>query len=149
MILHLIFCIIYLHNSFSGQKDCRANSFVGTAEYVSPELLTAKSACKASDIWALGCIVYQLLAGKPPFHATTEYLVFQRITKLDLDIPGGFPEVGSDLVTKLLVLDPTQRLGSESFGGYELLKAHDFYNGELHRSYTKTWFECVPCINRN
>ena len=119
-----------MHDSHSGEKDCKANSFVGTAEYVSPELLTAKSACKASDIWALGCIVYQLLAGKPPFHATTEYLVFQRITKLDLDIPGGFPEVGSDLVTKLLVLDPTQRLGSESFGGYELLKSHEFYNGE-------------------
>ena len=102
---------------------------MGTAEYVSPELLTAKSACKASDIWALGCIVYQLLAGKPPFHATTEYLVFQRITKLDLVIPGGFPEIGSDLVTKLLVLDPEKRLGAESSGGYKLLKIHEFYEG--------------------
>ena len=82
--------------------------------------------------------MYQLLAGKPPFHATTEYLVFQRITKLDLVIPGGFPEIGSDLVNKLLVLDPTKRLGSESFGGYEPLKMHEFYQGESQLSPVRT-----------
>jgi len=42
----------------------RASSFVGTAEYVSPELLTDKNACKASDLWAFGCIIFQLLAGR-------------------------------------------------------------------------------------
>src|SRR5690606_21676946 len=42
--------------------DGRAPSFVGTAEYVSPELLTNKNSCKASDLWAFGCIIYQLLA---------------------------------------------------------------------------------------
>ena len=47
----------------------RANSFVGTAEYVSPELLQNKVAFKSSDLWALGCIIYQFLAGRPPFHA--------------------------------------------------------------------------------
>ncbi|XP_014872385.1 putative 3-phosphoinositide-dependent protein kinase 2 isoform X2 [Poecilia latipinna] len=53
----------------SDSKQARANSFVGTAQYVSPELLTEKSACKSSDLWALGCIIYQLVAGLPPFRA--------------------------------------------------------------------------------
>lgn len=47
----------------------RRNSFVGTAQYVSPELLTDKKACPASDLWALGCIIYQMVAGITPFHA--------------------------------------------------------------------------------
>uniref|UniRef100_F6ZD74 3-phosphoinositide-dependent protein kinase 1 n=2 Tax=Monodelphis domestica TaxID=13616 RepID=F6ZD74_MONDO len=64
-------------------KQARANSFVGTAQYVSPELLTEKSACKSSDLWALGCIIYQLVAGLPPFRAGNEYLIFQYIHDLD------------------------------------------------------------------
>lgn len=56
----------------SDNKKVRANSFVGTAQYVSPELLTDKSACKSSDLWALGCIIYQLVAGLPPFRAGNE-----------------------------------------------------------------------------
>ena len=51
----------YMSDSIASMDD-RASSFVGTAEYVSPELLTDKNACKASDLWAFGCIIYQLLA---------------------------------------------------------------------------------------
>jgi 3-phosphoinositide dependent protein kinase-1 len=110
-------------------KTTRANSFVGTAEYVSPELLTDKLACKSSDLWALGCIIYQLLAGLPPFHAVNEYQCFQKITKLEYQFPDGFPEAGADLVQKLLVLDPTKRIGCDECGGYAALKAHNFYAG--------------------
>ena len=84
----------------------RANSFVGTAQYVSPELLSEKTACKrfvswglhfcasgyvSSDLWALGCIIYQLLAGAVPFRAGNEYLTFKKIAALDYTIPEGFP----------------------------------------------------------
>lgn len=68
----------------------RASSFVGTAEYVSPELLTDKNACKASDLWAFGCIIFQLLAGRPPFKAANEYLTFQKIVALEYEFPTGF-----------------------------------------------------------
>ncbi|NXT66020.1 PDPK1 kinase, partial [Chaetops frenatus] len=81
----------------------RANSFVGTAQYVSPELLTEKSACKSSDLWALGCIIYQLVAGLPPFRAGNEYLIFQKIIKLEYDFPEKFFPKAKDLVEKLLV----------------------------------------------
>ena len=106
-----------------GSEDNRANSFVGTAEYVSPELLKDKNACKASDLWAFGCIIYQLLAGRPPFKAGNEYQTFQKIVALDYEFPNGFPEVARDLVQKLLVLDPSDRL---SIGG---IKHHPFFQG--------------------
>lgn len=105
----------------------RANSFVGTAQYVSPELLTEKSACKSSDLWALGCILYQLVAGLPPFRAGNEYLIFQKIIKLEYGFPEKFFPKAKDLVEKLLVLEATKRLGCEEMGGYEPLKAHSFF----------------------
>ncbi|KAM8960421.1 3-phosphoinositide-dependent protein kinase 1 [Pelodytes ibericus] len=111
----------------SDSRQARANSFVGTAQYVSPELLTEKSACKSSDLWALGCIVYQLVAGLPPFRAGNEYLIFQKIIKLEYDFPEKFFPKAKDLVEKLLVLDPIRRLGCEDRGGYGPLKAHPFF----------------------
>lgn len=115
-------------DSFAGEPldgidDNRANSFVGTAEYVSPELLTNKTACKASDLWAFGCIIYQLLAGRPPFKAANEYQTFQKIVNLDYEFPSAFPPVAKDLVERLLVLDPAKRLSLEH------IKNHDFFAG--------------------
>ncbi|GAV27319.1 hypothetical protein PMKS-000783 [Pichia membranifaciens] len=91
-------------------RDTRANSFVGTAEYVSPELLNDKYCGKAADIWALGCIIYQMIAGKPPFKATNEYLTFQKIQKLQYAFTAGFPIVIRDLIKRILVLKPRERL---------------------------------------
>jgi 3-phosphoinositide dependent protein kinase-1 len=106
-----------------GADSDRAQSFVGTAEYVSPELLTDKNACKASDLWAFGCIIYQLLAGRPPFKAGNEYQTFQKIVGLDYTFPEGFPPLAKDLVERLLVLDPLTRLPMEH------IKNHAFFDG--------------------
>lgn len=116
--------------------DTKANSFVGTAEYVSPELLTDKAACKASDLWAFGCIVFQLLSGRPPFKAANEYQTFQKIVNLDYEFPKGFPPVAKDLVERLLVLDPARRLNIEH------IKNHEFFDGvEWGR---KLWKQKAP-----
>ncbi|XP_078096475.1 3-phosphoinositide-dependent protein kinase 1-like [Mustelus asterias] len=111
----------------SDSTQARANSFVGTAQYVSPELLTEKSACKSSDLWALGCIIYQLVAGLPPFRAGNEYLIFQKIIKLEYEFPEKFFPKAKELVQQLLVSEHTKRLGCEELGGYGLLKAHPFF----------------------
>lgn len=114
---------IEAENPLDASEDTKANSFVGTAEYVSPELLTDKKACKSSDLWAFGCIIYQLLAGRPPFKAGNEYLTFQKIVALEYQFPTGFPEVAKDLVERLLVLDPASRLSIEH------IKNHEFFDG--------------------
>ncbi|CAH1795012.1 unnamed protein product [Owenia fusiformis] len=110
-----------------GQK--RKNSFVGTAQYVSPEVLTSKKAYYSSDLWALGCIIYQLLSGLPPFRGGHEYQIFQKITKLEYEFPEGFSPTARDLVEKLLVLEPEGRLGCEEMGGFDKLKKHPFFEG--------------------
>ncbi|ROV95133.1 hypothetical protein VSDG_05825 [Cytospora chrysosperma] len=108
----------------AAEESSRAASFVGTAEYVSPELLTDKTAGKASDVWAFGCIIYQLLVGRPPFKGGTEYLTFQKIVGLEYDFPAGFPPAARDLVERCLVLDPGMRLTIEH------IKNHEFFDGQ-------------------
>jgi len=105
------------------QESQRAQSFVGTAEYVSPELLRDKHACKASDLWAFGCIIFQLLSGRPPFKAQNPYQTFQKIVNLEYEFPQGFPPAAKDLVERLLVLDPQRRLSIEH------IKNHEFFDG--------------------
>ncbi|KAG7855929.1 hypothetical protein KL919_004322 [Ogataea angusta] len=102
-------------------SDVRANSFVGTAEYVSPELLNDKYCGKAADVWALGCIIYQMIAGKPPFKATNEYLTFQKVLKLQYAFSAGFPMVIRDLVKRILVLKPKDRITIQE------IKKHYFF----------------------
>lgn len=104
----------------------RRNSFVGTAQYVSPELLTSNYVCYASDLWALGCVLYQMITGKTPFSAGSEYLIFQKIMKLEYEFPEGFDKIAKDFVEKLLVLDPEKRLGAKDAKPYQSLREHEF-----------------------
>ncbi|KAG1467551.1 hypothetical protein G6F56_004353 [Rhizopus delemar] len=104
-----------------------SRSFVGTAEYVSPELLSSEPVSKEADYWALGCVIYQMLTGKSPFKAATDYLIFQKIKNLEYVIPNDFPPIAKDLVQRLLVSDPSKRLGAER--GIEAIKEHPFFEG--------------------
>lgn len=111
--------------------DVRAKSFVGTAEYVSPELLESKYCGKPGDIWAFGCIIYQMIAGKPPFRATNEYLTFQKITKLQYAFSAGFPTVIRDLIKKILVLQPSRRATIPEIQNHYFFQSIDFDDFDL------------------
>ncbi|KYQ90285.1 putative protein serine/threonine kinase [Tieghemostelium lacteum] len=110
-------------------QKTRANSFVGTAEYVSPELISNKETSTDSDLWALGCILYQLTTGRLPFRGKTEFLTFQKVSNRDLVYPTNINPVTKDLIGKLLVMKPSDRLGSLSNGGFSELKKHEFFQG--------------------
>lgn len=100
----------------------RSKSFVGTAEYVSPELLIDSYTDSRCDIWAFGCILFQMIAGKPPFKATNEYLTFQKVIKVQFAFTAGFPTIVRDLIKKILVKNPNKRLTIPE------IKSHLFYS---------------------
>ena len=69
------------------EREPKGSTFVGTAEYVSPEVLLDKESGPSSDLWALGCILYQFFAGKAPFKGKTEFLTFNLIIKGEIIYP--------------------------------------------------------------
>ena len=93
-----------------GAEGGRA-SFVGTADYVSPEVLNECGATQSSDLWGLGCIVYHLLAGRSPFLAegagnpiAREYQTLENVKHhRPAAFPEGFPAAARALVGALLV----------------------------------------------
>lgn len=109
----------------------RRASFVGTAQYVSPEILKGNAAHLSTDLWSYGCIIYQMIAGVPPFRGGTEYLIFQKILNGDYSFPDGFDSRASDLITKLLQFNPKERLGSDDTKEtrYQSIRNHPFFNG--------------------
>ena len=111
-----------------------AEKFVGTPEYVSPEVLGDKPAGFGSDIWALGIMLYQMFYGKTPFKEKTNYLIFKKIDQLKIDFDPNvkIPEEAKDLIKKILVKDPATRLGAGETGSeYDIahLKSHPFFKG--------------------
>jgi 3-phosphoinositide dependent protein kinase-1 len=106
----------------------RTQSFVGTPEYIAPELLDARDTCRATDLFALGSIVFQMITGRPPFKAKTEYLTIEKVKALDYQFPEGFPDVPAAFCKALLVRDPALRLGAGP-DGYAKLRAHELFAG--------------------
>ncbi|XP_057798841.1 3-phosphoinositide-dependent protein kinase 2-like [Salvia miltiorrhiza] len=117
--------ITVLPNAASDDKAC---TFVGTAAYVPPEVLNSSPATFGNDLWALGCTVYQMLAGISPFKDASEWLIFQRIVARDLRFPDYFSDEARDLIDQLLDMDPSRRPGAGT-GGYAILKNHSFFKG--------------------
>lgn len=113
------------HEEFNGEKidynsvdaspevsdTDRKGSFVGTAEYVSPELLKHNVCGFESDIWAIGCILYQFFHGVPPFKGSTEYLTFEKIINVDYSYksPIPLPPDVIQLIDLILVSEPSAR----------------------------------------
>jgi serine/threonine protein kinase len=87
---------------------------LGTPGFIAPEqILDAQSADIRADIYSLGCTLFALLAGRPPFQADSLYDLFQAHISRDAD-PLNFvrPEVPSELaalVTKMMAKDPNRR----------------------------------------
>lgn len=78
------------------------------------QVLSNDAVTAALDLWALGCIIYQMLVGKAPFKAASEYLTFQLIADASYSFPAhpALPPAAEDIIRKLLVVDAGARLGA-------------------------------------
>ncbi|KAL1541371.1 serine/threonine-protein kinase D6PKL2-like [Salvia divinorum] len=109
--------------------EARSNSFVGTHEYLAPEIIKGEGHGSAVDWWTFGVFLYELLYGKTPFkgHGNDETLA--NVVLQNLRFPDS-PIVSfqaRDLIRRLLVKEPENRLGTET--GAAEIKRHPFFDG--------------------
>lgn len=121
----------FLDDMIEESKDMvkeRRGTFVGTVNYLAPEMIQECQATCASDLWAFGCIIFKALTGKVPFPGTNITTVYPLILARKVDWPKDLDPQAKDLIDKLLQLDPLDRLGCKGTShDMEALKAHPFF----------------------
>eukprot|EP00873_Tetraselmis_striata_P034521 jgi/Tetstr1/454785/TSEL_004036.t1 len=87
-----------------------AYSKVGTPLYFSPELCEEKPYDEKSDVWAFGCLIYELTAGRPPFTAANQVALARKVVhEPPPPLPPQFSRELGALVASMLQKDPRQR----------------------------------------
>ncbi|KAJ9695142.1 hypothetical protein PVL29_010575 [Vitis rotundifolia] len=109
--------------------DARSNSFVGTHEYLAPEIIKGEGHGSAVDWWTFGVFLYELLYGKTPFKGSGNDETLTNVVLQSLKFPDS-PIISfqaRDLIRGLLMKEPENRLGSER--GAAEIKQHPFFEG--------------------
>jgi len=98
-------------NDDESPKASLLHTTCGTPNYVAPEVLEDKGYNGfQSDIWSMGVILYVLLAGFLPFDEPTMSALFRKIKRAEYSFPSWFSNSAKDLLGKILVADPSQRM---------------------------------------
>ncbi|KAL4398422.1 hypothetical protein AHAS_Ahas01G0290300 [Arachis hypogaea] len=114
--------------------EARSKSFVGTHEYLAPEVILGQGHGSAVDWWTFGVFLYEMLYGRTPFKGENNEKTLLNILKMPLVFPRiavtsskEYEEMVKvqDLISKLLVKNPNKRIGS-CMGSLEI-KRHDFF----------------------
>ncbi|KAJ4969903.1 hypothetical protein NE237_003002 [Protea cynaroides] len=109
--------------------NARSNSFVGTHEYLAPEIIKGEGHGSAVDWWTFGIFLYELLFGKTPFKGLANEYTLANVVSQSLKFPDS-PIVSfqaKDLIRGLLIKEPENRLGS--LKGATEIKQHPFFEG--------------------
>lgn len=112
-----------------------AQTQIGTPTHISPEVVLGKSYDFKSDIWGLGCIVYEICCQKPPFLSKNLNEIFEKIKNAKYaDIPKTYSQTLSDLIRIMLKVEPKRRPTA-----YQLLTSGALKEDlDLYTQYVKT-----------
>jgi tetratricopeptide (TPR) repeat protein len=121
----------------------RAGVLLGTAPYMSPEQVRGEPADKRADIWAFGCVLYEMLSGKPPFAGRTVSDTLAAILRAEPDgdaLPDDTPDAVRSLLRRCLQKDTDRRLHDIADARIEVEEVSERESGQSRkRGRTLRW----------
>lgn len=95
----------------------------GTPYYASPEVWKDKPYDSKSDVWSLGCILYEMAGLKPPFRADTMEGLYKKVIKGDFErIPSCYSQDLSTIISLMLQVKPSQRISCDAILGLPFIQ---------------------------
>ena len=92
-------------------KSSLNETYCGSAEYMSPEMLNGESYSYGIDYYSLGAVLYEMVTGLPPFYSTDQAEMFKNVLEKEIEYPEQFisPKLKS-LLRLMLNKDPSHRI---------------------------------------
>mmetsp|Transcript_18134 Transcript_18134/g.45671 ORF Transcript_18134/g.45671 Transcript_18134/m.45671 type:complete len:716 (-) Transcript_18134:454-2601(-) len=110
------------------KRGSKTYTLCGTPEYLAPEIIMAKGHGAAADWWALGVLIWELVAGAPPFMDDDRLAMFRKACAREVSWPKHFSPQLRSLLDRLLDPNPLFRLGSGRGGSAEV-RQHPWFAG--------------------
>ena len=100
-----------------------ATTFCGSPAYLAPEILEKQGSEKSADVYSFGALLFELLAGSPPFYSDNLQSLYRNIKNSSLEFPTHIKPVARDVIRKLLQREPGKRPAISQ------VKSHPFFRG--------------------
>ncbi|XP_022918871.1 serine/threonine-protein kinase polo [Onthophagus taurus] len=102
----------------------RKKTLCGTPNYIAPEILTKQGHSYEVDIWSIGCIMYTLLIGRPPFETESLKETYSKIKNCDYRINTNISATAKTMIAAMLQSDPKRRPKVIEMMKYEFMKGY-------------------------